>query len=89
VDDDAIRLLLKRLARAHPSGGTVVERAAVLAEGTGSDDVLAWMVAHGAEAEASAAVSGRYGLHGADRHATGPNTSSAPARYILPPGALD
>ncbi|MEA2265784.1 MAG: hypothetical protein QOE27_1367 [Solirubrobacteraceae bacterium] len=89
VDDDAIRLLLKRLARAHPSGGTVVERAAVLAEGTGSDDVLAWMMAHGAQAEASAPVSGRHGLHGADRYATGPNTSSAPSRYILPPGALD
>jgi hypothetical protein len=33
VDDDAIRSLATRLGRAYPSGGTVIERAAILAEG--------------------------------------------------------
>jgi hypothetical protein len=49
VDHDAIRSLLTRLARAHPSGGTVIERAAVLAEGADFDAVMAWIVARTAE----------------------------------------
>jgi Aldo/keto reductase family len=52
VDDDAIRALLTRLARAHPSGGTVVERAAILAEGADFDAVIAWVRAHGGQPEA-------------------------------------
>jgi hypothetical protein len=33
VNDLEITTLLKRLARAHPSGGIVIERAAILAAG--------------------------------------------------------
>jgi hypothetical protein len=33
VDDDAIRTLVTRLSRPHASGGAVIERAAILAEG--------------------------------------------------------
>jgi hypothetical protein len=47
VDDDAIRSLLTRLARAHPSRGTVVERAAVVAAGADSETVMTWILAHG------------------------------------------
>ena len=89
MDDDAIRVLLHRLARAHPSGGTVVERAAVLAAGTGSEDVVSWMMAHGAHAEAAVSTRARGGLHGMDRHAGGAPAAAAPSRYILPAGALD
>ncbi|MEA2241327.1 MAG: hypothetical protein QOD24_883 [Solirubrobacteraceae bacterium] len=89
VDDDAIRLLLTRLARAHPSGGMVIERAAIVAEGTGSEEVLRWMLAHGAEPEATVATPVRRGLHGSDLHATGGSGRSVPSRYILPAGALD
>jgi hypothetical protein len=89
VDDDAIRLLLTRLARAHPSGGMVIERAAIVAEGTGSEEVLRWMLAHGAEPEATVATPVRRGLHGSDLHATGGSGRSVQSRYILPAGALD
>jgi hypothetical protein len=89
VDDDAIRLLLNRLARAHPSGGTVIERAAIVAEGTGSEAVLRWIVAHGAQAEATVTTPERRGLHGSDLRATGGSGSSVPSRYVLPAGALD
>jgi hypothetical protein len=89
VDDDAIRVLLQRLARKHPSGGTVVERAAVLAAGIGADDVVTWMMAHGAHAEAGVSMKARGGLHGMDRHAGGATETAAPSRYILPAGALD
>jgi hypothetical protein len=33
MDDDPILALVKRLARPHASGGTVIERAAILADG--------------------------------------------------------
>jgi hypothetical protein len=89
VDDDAIRLLLNRLARAHPSGGTVIERAAIIAEGIGSDEVLRWIIAHGGQAEAVVLTTARRGLHGSDLRATGGSEPSVPSRYILPAGALD
>lgn len=85
VEDDDIRVLVKRLARAHPSGGTVIERAAIMAEGTGSTDVMAWILAHGAVAEAAVERgSTRQGLHGISDCA--PRSTS---RFVLPAGALD
>jgi hypothetical protein len=89
VDDDAIRALLHRLARAHPSGGSVVERAAIVAEGSGSDSVLKWMLDHGALAEAALPPTARHGLHDAGRRAMDAAKPSVPSRYILPAGALD
>lgn len=86
MDDDTIRQLLQRLARAHPSGGTVVERVAIVAEGKGSESILTWMRAHGAQAEAPVATTARHGIHDAGRGAA---PSTVPARYILPVGALD
>jgi hypothetical protein len=87
VDDDAIKVLVKRLARAHPSGGTVIERAAVMAEGTGSQDVMAWIVAHGGTPEAAVKISTPRGLHGV-RGEVDAGTRPA-ARFVLPAGALD
>jgi hypothetical protein len=85
VEDDAIRVLVKRLARSHPSGGSVIERAAIVAEGTGSTDVMTWIVAHGGTPEAAVVpASTRQGLHGHSDSA--PRTSS---RFVLPAGALD
>jgi hypothetical protein len=40
MDDAAIRDLVVRLSRPHSSGGKVSERAAILAEGAGSADVV-------------------------------------------------
>ncbi|MFP5361495.1 MAG: hypothetical protein ACLGI5_02050 [Thermoleophilia bacterium] len=85
MDEAAIRALVKRLARPHPSGGTVIERAAIMAEGTGSADVMTWILAHGAVPEAVVErTSTRQGLHGASDSA--PRTAS---RFVLPAGALD
>lgn len=90
MDDDAIRILVTRLARPHPSGGTVVERAAVMAEGTHAPAVLAWIVAHGGTPEAAVArASTRHGLHGARVEKSGTSEARNPARYVLPAGALD
>jgi hypothetical protein len=85
TDDQAIRVLVQSLSRPHPSGGAVIERAAILAAGTDSTAILEWIVAHDAEPEelAPAAVTG--GLHGAR---AGAHRPSAPQRYVLPAGAL-
>lgn len=85
MDDDAIKAIVNRLARAHPSGGRVIERAAIMAEGSGSTDVMTWILAHGAVPEAEEQrASTRQGLHGISDSA--PRTTS---RFVLPAGALD
>ena len=43
MDDGEIRTLLSRLARPHASGGQVIERAAILAEGAEFPAILAWI----------------------------------------------
>jgi hypothetical protein len=89
MDDDAIRSLVTRLARPHRSGGTVIERAAIVAEGAGSDEVLTWIVAHGGKPEAAAVPSARTGLHGSRVHGGGGPAPRAASRFVLPAGALD
>lgn len=88
LDDDAIRILVTRLSRPHPSGGNVIERAAILAEGAGSGAILRWITAHAGEPEdrVPAGASGR-GLHSA-RHDSVRADARMPLRYVLPPGAL-
>jgi hypothetical protein len=89
MDDEAIRSMVTRLARDHPSGGSVVERAAIVAEGADFDAVMAWIVAHGGKPEAVAETSSRHGLHGSRLHASGGSGPRAAARFIFPAGALD
>ena len=91
MEDDDIRALVTRLARPHPSGGEVVERAALLAEGEGFAEVLKWIETHGGKPEdtAPAAPRGtRHGLHGQRLTDTSRPGSDAPRRFVLPPGAL-
>jgi hypothetical protein len=89
VDDQAIRSLVTRLGRSHPSGGTVVERAAIVAEGADSRAVVTWIVDHGGTPEVAVPTSHRRGLHGALMHPGGGSEPRAPSRYVLPAGALD
>jgi hypothetical protein len=88
MDDDAIRSLMTRLARAHRSGGTVIERAAILAEGADFEAVMAWIVAHGGKPEATVPTPSRSGLHGSRVHGSGGAEPRTPSRFVLPPGAL-
>jgi hypothetical protein len=88
VDDLAIRALVTRLARPHPAGGTVIERAAILAEGADFEAVMAWIVAHGGEPEATLPKASRSGLHGSRVRDTGGAEPRTPSRFVLPPGAL-
>jgi len=88
VDDDAIRSLLTRLGRAHPSGGIVVERAAILAEGADFDAVISWITAHGGKPEEQIGKASKSGLHGSRVHDSGGAEPRKPSRFVLPAGVL-
>jgi hypothetical protein len=88
-NEDEIRALLSRLSRRHPSGGTVIERAAIVAEGADSAAVVTWILDHAGEAEAVGDTSSKRGLH--SPRLSGPigPDPRPPALYILPAGALN
>lgn len=88
MDDDAIRPLVTRLARPHPSGGKVIERAALLAEGADFAEVMAWVIAHGGKPETMVAAPPRGGLH-SSRVEDGGAGGRTPLRFVLPAGALN
>ena len=84
---DATRAVVVRLARRHPSGGRVIERAAILAEGADCAAVVAWIIAHRGEPEHAPSTT-RGGLHSprlGDSLAAEPRP---PARYVLPADAF-
>ena len=83
-DDEAIRALVKRLSRAHRSGGRVIERAAIVAAGPHSAAVMTWITAHDGQPEPLAAAKPQRGLL-----ARREETAHAPLRYVLPADALD
>ncbi len=84
MDDEGIRVLVKRLARPHPSGGDVVERSAILAEGDSFPSIMLWISDHAGVPEAPVAATTK-GLHGV-RAQSGP--ARPPLRYVLPAGSL-
>jgi hypothetical protein len=88
-NDEEIRALLSRLARRHPSGGTVIERVAIVAEGADSAEVVAWILDHDGAPEATVDKSSQRGLH--SPRLSGPigTEPRPPARYVLPAGALN
>jgi hypothetical protein len=87
LDDVAIHALVVRLSRPHASGGRVIERAAILAEGGDADAVIDWIVGRDGRGEHAAAERAR-GLHGGRIGGPG-RTGGAPLRYVLPAGVLD
>src|SRR3954470_12864027 len=85
--DDATRAIVTRLARRHPSGCRVIERAAILAEGADCAEVVAWIIAHRGEPEAALPAT-QHGLHGARLDSSPATEPRAPVRYVLPPDVL-
>jgi len=84
TDEDELRTVVDRLARSDRAGGRVIERAALLAEGTRSTALIEWLGAHGWEPEAPAAATPRGGgIHGQREQRSA--SPAAPARYVLHP----
>lgn len=88
MDDDEIRILVKRIARRGAKGGATVERATLLAEGSDVGEIEAWILRAGGTAETAepAKGAGLYADRVTEREAS---RTPAPLRYVLPPGALD
>ena len=84
LDETSVRSMVVRLSRPHPSGGRVIERAAVVASGAGSTAILAWIADHGGQAEALTPSGVAAGLHGLGQAAA----QRRPLRYVIPAEAL-
>jgi hypothetical protein len=87
MDDASIHAIVARLARPHPSGGKVIERAAIVAEGDSATEVVDWIIGRAGHGEAAGPARAG-GLHGA-RFAGTVRNDGPPLRYILPAGVLD
>ena len=88
MDDDAICALVTRLARPDDSGGDVIERAAILAEGPNFAAIMAWVMAHGGKPETASPTAPKGGLHGSRLVDGGDATARTPLRFVLPAGVL-
>jgi hypothetical protein len=86
-DDDAIRAVVVRLSRPHRSGGAVIERAAILAEGAASTAILEWISANAGKPEAAAPAAAARGLYGSG-FGGAVTEPRGPSRYVLPPEAV-
>lgn len=86
MEDDQICAVVARLARPHRSGGEVIERAAILAEGADFAEVMDWIIARGGIAETVVGTASS-GLH-AHRFDARRGVETPPLRFVLPPGAL-
>jgi hypothetical protein len=87
AQDEAICSVLRRLARPHPSGGDVLERAALLAEGEDFPAIMDWIADHHGIPEAGLAPPPSQGLHGSRTSGAGA-AAAKPTRYVLPAGIL-
>jgi hypothetical protein len=86
VNELEITTLIKNLSRPHPSGGVVIERAAILAAGGDSPQIIDWIITHSGEPETPVAR-GR-GLHGARLNPDKDRMTSHPTRFVLPANTL-
>jgi hypothetical protein len=83
-----ITTLVTRLSRPHPSGGVVIERAAILAAGSDSPAIIDWIIAHSGTPETTASTSRGQGLHGSRLTGGDASRSQKPQRFVLPVEAL-
>ena len=88
AQSDEIQALVKRLSRPHPSGGHVIERAALLASGGDFAAVIRWIDDHAGVAEAISPQPSRRGLHGPPIGLAAGAEPPNPVRFVLPAGSL-
>jgi hypothetical protein len=86
--DDPVRAIVTRLSRPHPSGGVVIEHAAILAEGADATAIVAWIIARAGQPEAAVSRAPTRGLHGTRMSRAAGTPSDRARRYVLPAGAL-
>jgi hypothetical protein len=89
MDDDAIQTVVRRLARPHISGGKVIERSVILAEGSSSGAIIDWILAHSGVPDSTSAAAAKNGLHGSRDEVTQGAQARPPLRFVLPAGSFD
>lgn len=89
MEDLEIQALVTRLSRPHASGGVVIERAAILAEGGDFTAIMDWITEHSGAPDVAVSATRGHGLHGSRMTGGEASTSRAPLRFVLPPGAVD
>ncbi len=85
-ETDATAAIVRRLARPHASGGMVIERSVILAEGANSGAILSWISDHGGVADSTTASTRSHGLHGP--RANDPRLDAPARRFVLPADAF-
>jgi hypothetical protein len=85
VDEEEIKGVIARLGRPHASGGLVIGRAAILAEGAGFAAIQAWIIDHGGTPQTPPPTAASRGLHGTERLL---DAGREAPQYLLPAGAL-
>jgi enterochelin esterase-like enzyme len=88
VNDLEMVALITRLSRPHASGGTVIERAAILAAGADYPEILDWIIAHSGAPETTTPERRSRGLHGARINDGEDPAARPPLRFVLPADAL-
>ena len=84
--EGAVRDAVIRLSRPDGEGGAVIERAAILAEGSPAAAIEAWVISHGGEPEVPTfGASSSPGLY-SQRSAIG--GARSPQRYVFPAAAM-
>lgn len=83
---DQTAALVRRLARPNSSGGMVIERSVILAEGARSAAILRWIADHDGVPASTASSAPGAGLHGP--RASDPRQDAPPRRYVLPAHAF-
>jgi hypothetical protein len=86
--EDLVRAIVTRLSRPHPSGGVVIEHAAIVAEGAGASAIVDWIIAHAGQLEAVESRASTRGLHGARINGGAGAARHGARRYVLPAAAL-
>ena len=87
--EGAVRAAVIRLARPDGDGSVVIERAAILAEGTPAAAIEAWVLSHGGKPEeVPVAATAGPGLYGERRQRTAIGAPRFPRRYVFPATAL-
>jgi hypothetical protein len=89
MDEPQIKSLVTRLSRPHASGGVVIERAAILANGGDFPAIMDWITAHAGKPDANVAATPSRGVHGSRLHSRGTAGPAAPLRFVLPASAVD
>jgi NaMN:DMB phosphoribosyltransferase len=83
---DETATLVRRLARPHASGGMVIERSVILAEGANSAAILNWISEHDGVADFTVPSTRSQGLHSPS--AIAPTSATPAPRFVLPARAF-